>query len=124
MNLEIQECTVCHEAKPLLDQRSIELQMQKLDAGWIQSPQGHLEKMFQFKDFIHTMKFVNQIATVAEKLGHHPDLHISWGQCRVEIWTHFVQALTDRDFYLAVEIEKIFGEAPLALADLPGAKFR
>ena len=53
------------------------------------------------------MSFANKICKISEKEGHHPDLFISWGKCRVEIWTHKVNGLTESDFYLAAKIDKV-----------------
>ena len=39
--------------------------------------------------------------------GHHPDLHLSWGKVRVEIWTHKIDGLTESDFVLAAKIDRL-----------------
>jgi 4a-hydroxytetrahydrobiopterin dehydratase len=44
---------------------------------------------------------------LSEEQVHHPDLTISWGACRVEIWTHKINGLTESDFILAAKIENI-----------------
>ena len=43
---------------------------------------------------------------IAEKEGHHPDLHVAWGKCTVEIWTHKIDGLTESDFYLAAKADR------------------
>ena len=43
---------------------------------------------------------------IAEEEGHHPDLHISWGKCRLEIWTHKIDGLTESDFFLAAKADR------------------
>jgi 4a-hydroxytetrahydrobiopterin dehydratase len=53
----------------------------------------------------------NRLAEIAEEEGHHPDLHISWGKCRVEVWTHKVSGLTESDFYLAAKADRAFWSA-------------
>ncbi len=83
--------------------------MKNLDQ-WILNKEKHLEKDFVFSDFISAMNFANKIAVEAEKLSHHPNLNISWGNCKVEIWTHDINGLSDRDFILASVIEKIYGK--------------
>ncbi|MCH8060664.1 MAG: 4a-hydroxytetrahydrobiopterin dehydratase, partial [Proteobacteria bacterium] len=42
--------------------------------------------------------------------GHHPDLYIAWGRCRVEIWTHKIQGLTESDFYFAAKADRALEE--------------
>ena len=42
---------------------------------------------------------------------YHPDLHVGWGRCGVEIWTHKIDGLTDSDFYLAAKADRAFTES-------------
>ena len=44
----------------------------------------------------------------AEEQGHHPDLHVGWGRCAVEIWTHKIDGLTESDFFLAAKTDREF----------------
>ena len=66
-----------------------------------------LVKTFRFQDFLQAVGFVNAIAPVAEAEGHHPDLHVRWGEVRVILWTHAVGGLTENDFILAAKIEQL-----------------
>lgn len=75
--------------------------------GWSLNAEGHLSKEYKFKDFMEGVRFINQIADIAEREGHHPDLTLSWGLCGVEIWTHKINGLTESDFILAAKIEAL-----------------
>ena len=67
-----------------------------------------IEKGFEFKDFEKAMKFVNKIAVVAEREGHHPNILIhSWNKVKLEIYTHAIGGLSINDFILAAKIDKI-----------------
>ena len=44
---------------------------------------------------------------MAEEQAHHPDLHLSWGKVRVEIWTHKIDGLTESDFVFAAKAEAL-----------------
>lgn len=67
-----------------------------------------LNKKFEFKDFSEALKFVNKVAGVAEKYGHHPDIHlILYNKLVITIYTHSVKGLTNWDFELAELIDKI-----------------
>lgn len=83
--------------------------LSKLEAipEWGLNAKHHLERVFKFADFMGAIEFANDVALVAEKHGHHPDLHISFGKCVVEIWTHDKNGLTDKDFALVQEIDHI-----------------
>jgi 4a-hydroxytetrahydrobiopterin dehydratase len=82
--------------------------LRKLDDGWCLNAVGHLERAYAFKNFSQAMAFGNKVAEVAEDEGHHPDLHITWGKCRVEIWTHKIGGLTESDYYLAAKADRAF----------------
>ncbi|NJL47584.1 MAG: 4a-hydroxytetrahydrobiopterin dehydratase [Leptolyngbyaceae cyanobacterium SM2_5_2] len=58
----------------------------------------------QFRDFVDTVDFVNQIVAPAETLAHHPDLTISYNQLIIRLTTHDAGGLTDLDFALAKDI--------------------
>ena len=82
--------------------------LRELDDGWRLNPDGHLERTYAFRNFADAMAFANKVAGIAEKEGHHPDLHIAWGKCKAEIWTHKIRGLTESDFYLAAKADRAF----------------
>ena len=85
MSLADQKCVPCRgEVPPMAKSRAEEL-LRDLDDGWRLNPDGHLERAYAFKNFARAMDFANKVAHVAEDEGHHPDLHIAWGKCTVEI---------------------------------------
>ena len=66
-----------------------------------------LTRHFAFKNFVETMKFVNEVARLAEEEGHHPDLMVSYGGVTVELMTHAIGGLSENDFILAAKIDEI-----------------
>jgi 4a-hydroxytetrahydrobiopterin dehydratase len=79
-------------------------------SGWrVEDADDHaqLVKRFRFPDFVSAVGFVNQITPLAEAEQHHPDLLVSWGQVRVQLWTHTAGGLTENDFVLAAKIDKL-----------------
>ena len=65
-----------------------------------------ITKKFEFEKFMDGIQFVNDIAAIAEKLDHHPDIRIRWTTIRLEIQTHDEGGITLLDIKLATEIEK------------------
>jgi 4a-hydroxytetrahydrobiopterin dehydratase len=51
------------------------------------------------------MEFVGAVAALAEAEGHHPDIFISYDRVRLDLITHFIQALSENDFILAARID-------------------
>ena len=75
----------------------------------IEEADGHplLVKTYRFSNFVQAVDFVNRITPVAEAEGHHPDLLVSWGRVRVQLWTHAAGGLTENDFVLAAKIDQL-----------------
>ena len=67
----------------------------------------YLEKIFSFKNFAESQKFVNQVGDIAEKEAHHPDIVFGWGYAKIQIFTHKIKGLVESDFILAAKIDKI-----------------
>ena len=72
-----------------------------------------LRREYRFPDFAAALDFVNKIGSVAEELGHHPDILLSWGRVRVETWTHDADGITEKDLLLAQRIDGLWGDRPL-----------
>lgn len=66
-----------------------------------------LQHHFTFRDFKAALAFVNQVAVIAERENHHPDIHWTYNRVTLEFWTHTAQAVTEKDKIL---LEKILAE--------------
>ncbi|KAL3624820.1 hypothetical protein CASFOL_031488 [Castilleja foliolosa] len=65
-----------------------------------------LHRSWKVKTFVKGMDFLRLVADLAEKEGHHPDLHlVGWNNIKIDIWTHAVGGLTENDFILAAKID-------------------
>jgi 4a-hydroxytetrahydrobiopterin dehydratase len=62
---------------------------------------GSLQRTFGFSDFPAAMAFVNEVADLAEELGHHPDIMIRYNKVTLTLQTHDAAGITERDFGLA-----------------------
>ncbi len=107
MSLADHKCVPCRGGIPPMEWPKIQEMLYQLKPGWHVSPQGHLERTYHFPDFARALEFANKVGAVAEGEGHHPDLHVGWGKCTVEIWTHKVGGLTESDFYLAAKTDRV-----------------
>lgn len=65
-----------------------------------------ITRTFQFKDFPAAIKFVNQVARLAEKAWHHPDIDIRWNKVTLTLTTHDAGGLTEKDFQLARQFDQ------------------
>jgi 4a-hydroxytetrahydrobiopterin dehydratase len=108
MGLADNKCVPCRGGVPPLETGKAQDLLRQLGKGWQLNAQGHLERLYTFKDFAEALQFVNKVGAVAEAEGHHPDFHLSWGKCTVEVWTHKINGLTESDFYLAAKADREF----------------
>ena len=108
MGLADNKCVPCRGGVPPLEPGKAQALLKQLGSGWSLNQTGHLERLFTFKDFAQALTFVNKVGTVAEAEGHHPDLYLAWGKCKVEIWTHKINGLTESDFYMAAKADREF----------------
>jgi 4a-hydroxytetrahydrobiopterin dehydratase len=67
---------------------------------------GELVRTFQCEDFRAAMRFVNQVADLAEEAAHHPDIDIRYNRVRLALVTHDAGGLTAKDFDLAAGADK------------------
>jgi 4a-hydroxytetrahydrobiopterin dehydratase len=68
---------------------------------------AHIARTFAFKDFPAAIRFVNAVAKVAEKAGHHPDIDIRWNKVALTLTTHSEGGLTEKDFELARQVDRL-----------------
>ncbi len=79
--------------------------LRELGGEWAAAGTHHLQKTYRFADFADALHFVNRVGEIAEREAHHPDIFLSWGRVRLEIFTHAIQGLTEADFILAAKCD-------------------
>jgi 4a-hydroxytetrahydrobiopterin dehydratase len=102
-------CVDCKPGTPALPADRVDDLLQQLRDWSVAESGGHLQltKTYRFKGFMPGVELLNRIARIAEAEGHHPDLHLSYGSLRVDLWTHVAGGLTENDFVLAAKIDQI-----------------
>jgi 4a-hydroxytetrahydrobiopterin dehydratase len=106
MSLAEKQCIPCRGGIPPLPKARIDELLEELEPGWRLNAAGHLERSYEFRNFADALAFANRVGAIAEQQAHHPDLHVAWGRCIVEIWTHKIDGLTESDFYLAAKADR------------------
>ena len=89
----------------LLEDQDIEARLGELE-GWTREGDA-ITKTFSNGDFVGSVKFVDRLVEPAERMNHHPDLEISWGEVKVKITNHAEGGLTANDFELARKIDAL-----------------
>ena len=65
-----------------------------------------IAKGYEFPSFPEAMRFVNNVAALAEAADHHPDILINYRKVTLTLSTHDEGGLTKKDFQLASQIER------------------
>ena len=68
---------------------------------------GKLRCELSFIDFAQAFGFMSEVAIVAERINHHPEWFNVYKKVIIELTTHEVQGISERDFALAYSIDKI-----------------
>jgi 4a-hydroxytetrahydrobiopterin dehydratase len=80
----------------------------KLHADWSLDTEGKsIARHWKFRNFYHTMSFVNAVAHLANAEDHHPDLEVGYGYCRVKFATHSINGLSENDFICAAKVDQL-----------------
>lgn len=104
--LENKKCIPCQKGAPPLKGQALAKLQRELGNDWKVVDEHHLEKVYVFKDFALALAFTNKVGKIAEEEGHHPDIYLSWGKVKIELWTHKINGLTESDFILAAKIDR------------------
>ena len=84
-----------------------------------------ISRRFTAQNFQAALEALNSFGAIAEREGHHPDLHLTnYREVTISLWTHKLGGLTQNDLTLAkvfdTEVEVVY--SPKWLRENPGAK--
>jgi 4a-hydroxytetrahydrobiopterin dehydratase len=74
--------------------------------GWDMGDKSLVRKL-ALPSFSDAVAFVVKVAFVAEAADHHPDILINYRRVTLTSWTHTEGGITEKDFALAKEINKL-----------------
>jgi 4a-hydroxytetrahydrobiopterin dehydratase len=97
----------------ILSRLAQELPAWKLEGGW-------LRRKYSTDGWPTTLMLVNAVGFLCEAAWHHPDLEITWGKIWVKLKTHASGGITERDFALAKEIDRLALWRPAAGSPMEG----
>jgi 4a-hydroxytetrahydrobiopterin dehydratase len=75
-------------------------------SGWQQADRA-IRKQFAFEAFLDGIRFVDRVASLAEAADHHPDVDIRYTRVIMTLSTHSAGGITEKDFALAEQIDKV-----------------
>ncbi len=105
--LASKQCIPCESNTPPLD-HSESAELISEIKNWTLTDNKHIERRFDFPNFKEAVAFVDDVAEIAEKEGHHPDICISdYRYVTITLSTHSIGGLSENDFILAAKIDAL-----------------
>ena len=74
--------------------------------GWERGT-DRIRKTFRFASFVEAFAWMSAVALIAERMAHHPEWRNVWATVEVELSTHDCGGLSDGDFKLAAEMDRL-----------------
>lgn len=91
-----------------LDETEITEKLESLEIWGIENEK--LVCRVEFDGYRDAAFFANTVFGLAEAHFHHPEVKVEYGAVEIDLWSHDVEGITERDFELAEEIEQKLGE--------------
>ena len=110
--LASKSCAPCRGGIPPLPEGEAAKYLPAVTGWTLEEGATRLHRRFEFRDFVEAMKFVNRVADLAERQGHHPDIAVHWNRVDLMLWTHKIGGLHENDFILAARINRLLEESP------------
>jgi 4a-hydroxytetrahydrobiopterin dehydratase len=102
------KCKPCDGNVAPLTRDEAQTLMKQLNADWqLSADDKSLHREWKFRNFFHTMSFINAVAHIANAEDHHPDLEIGYGMCRMKFTTHAIGGLSENDFICAAKVDAL-----------------
>ena len=73
---------------------------------WIEKKE-YLEKEYKFNQYLDGLDFINHVASIAEKINHHPEIILGFKKVKIKTTTHSKGSITELDHKLCKLIDKI-----------------
>ena len=106
--LSEKKCKPCEGGIDPLTRDQAQALMQQLHGDWrLADDAKSLRREWKFRNFFHTMSFVNAVAHIANAEDHHPDLEVGYGVCRMKYTTHAISGLSENDFICAAKVDAL-----------------
>lgn len=105
-DLAQQHCAPCEGGTAPMDDAAAGKHLAELSENWTRDD-NRIVGEFDFKNYYHTQAFVNAVAWIAHREGHHPDITFGYNNCQVALTTHAIGGLSDNDFIVAAKVDQL-----------------
>jgi 4a-hydroxytetrahydrobiopterin dehydratase len=106
--LRAKRCKPCEGGVAPLTRNEAQALMLQVHGDWqLADDTRSIRREWKFKNFYHTMSFVNAAAHIANAEDHHPDMEVGYGYCRMKFNTHAIGGLSENDFICAAKVDAL-----------------
>ena len=107
-SLAEQRCKPCEGGVAPLTPDQAQTLMKQVSGDWkLAADAKSIRGEWKFRNFYHTMSFVNAVAHIANAEDHHPDMEVGYGYCRMNFNTHAIGGLSQNDFICAAKVDAL-----------------
>jgi len=111
-SLAERKCKPCEGGVQPLDAAAAKELLASLHASWSYRESASLiSRLFEFPTFSRTIAFANAVAWIATVEGHHPEMTVNYGSCRVMYRTSAIDGLSDNDFICAAKVDRLMADS-------------
>jgi len=89
-----------------ISEQDAKTRLRSLD-NWEINSSGHLRREWFFNNFVEAFGFMSKVALLAEKQNHHPNWSNVYKKVTIELFSHDINGLSERDFSLASAIDNL-----------------
>lgn len=102
------KCVPCEGGTPALPKETVRRYLVELKDWRLSDDAKSIRAEYWMKDFMSAIRLINQVAEIAQKEDHHPDIHlVSYRKLAIELETHAIGGLSENDFILASKIDEL-----------------
>lgn len=103
--LQNKRCLACENGIKPLERKEMDEWLGQLPDWALNNEATEFYRRFTFKNFYHTMAFVNAVAWMAHQQNHHPDMEVGYNYCLIKYSTHAIGGLSENDFICAAKVD-------------------
>lgn len=107
MNLTAKKCTPCQGGVLPMTREAAEKYLHEAPEWELRDNATRLKRTFKFTNFADALALTQKIGDLCEAEGHHADITVGWGYCRVEFQTHKINGLHENDFIMAAKVDRL-----------------
>ena len=113
MELTAKTCTPCRGGIPPLTPAEAERYLAEVPGWQLLEGATKIERTFKFDNFVSAMSFAQKVGELAELEGHHPEITLGWGYCKVMFQTRKIKGLHENDFIIAAKVNTLVSVDPI-----------